>query len=63
MIWRLNKNQKNTLSDFLKDIALAFFIGLFVVPKLSSDFDTLTTIKYLVNIGMYLTAALLLRKE
>lgn len=63
MIVKLNKSQRAMLSDFLKDIALAYFIGLFVVPKLSSDFDTLTTIKYLVNIGMYLTAALLLRKE
>lgn len=63
MILKLNKSQKATLSDFLRDIALAYFIGLFVVPKLSSDFDALTTIKYIVNIGMYLTASLLLRKE
>jgi len=38
----LNSDQEKALSTFFNNIAVAWFIGLFVVPKLSSDLDLLT---------------------
>jgi hypothetical protein len=59
-----NKDQQRLLSDFFSNIAAAYFIGLFVVPKLTSDFDALTVIKYVVNmIGMLVVALWLLNKK
>jgi hypothetical protein len=60
----LNKKQKEAVAGFCFNIAVAWFVGIFVVPKLTADFDFLTFFKYLVNMsGMFLAGILLLKEE
>lgn len=45
------------------NVSVAWFVGIFVVPKLTSDFSALTFIKYLVNmVGTFLIGVFLLKE-
>lgn len=59
----LNLEQKKLLSSFFNSIAVAWFIGAFVVPKLSPEFDLLTLAKYIGNMIIALAIAVYLLKE
>lgn len=58
-----NKNQREGLSSFFNNIAVAWFVGLFVVPRLSGEFDILTVIRFIVNIIGALAISLYFLKE
>ena len=60
----LNKKQTEAVAAFCFNISVAWFIGIFVVPKLTSDFTSLTFFKYLANMsGMFLAGILLLKED
>ncbi len=61
---QFNISQRKALSAFLNNIAAAWFVGLFVAPRLSTEFDTLIILRYLVNIigALYLSLSLLKNK-
>lgn len=60
----LNTKQRESLSSFFNNIAVAWFVALFVVPKISREFDVLTVIRFIANIIGTLTISLyFLRKE
>ena len=65
MATSLNLEQRKALSSFFIGIAIAWFVGLFVAPKLSDAFDTLTITRYIVNIisTLYISLYLLRRKS
>jgi len=44
-----NVEQRKTLASFFTSLAVAWYVGVFVVPYLSSDFTGLIIIKYLGN--------------
>jgi hypothetical protein len=58
----LNKSQKEKLSDFLNNIAVAWFSGAFIASSLLST-NWLTFIIYLVNMSVALGFSLYLVKE
>lgn len=59
----LNSSQKKELSTFFNNIAVAYFIGIFVVPQLSLEFDILDVIRYII-LGIFsLFIALLFLQE
>jgi|GEM_PF-3053480 len=61
---KLNKKQKEAISSFFMSLSVAWFIGLFVVPRLSLEFDILTFAKYVVNmIGTFVLGLLFLKEE
>lgn len=52
------------VSGFFSNVAVAWFVGLFVAPRLSSEFDALTMVRYGVNmIGTLFISLLLLKEE
>lgn len=61
---KLNKKQIESISGFCMNISVAWFVGIFVVPRLSSDFTTLTFFRYLVNmVGAFLIGVLILKED
>lgn len=64
MKMEINSSQKKAISGFFVNIAVAWFVGAFVTPKISPDFDTLTLIRYLANmIGAIVLALFFLKDE
>ncbi len=61
MIKRLDRSQKEALSNFFNNIAVAWFIAIFVSPSLASGFSWLTFIAYSFNMigALYISMALL----
>ena len=59
----VNASQKRALSSFFSNVAVAWFVGAFVTPVISSEFTLLTIIRYLVNMIIALYLALYLLKE
>jgi hypothetical protein len=61
---KLNRKQIESISGFFMNISVAWFVGVFVVPKLTSDFTSLTFLKYLVNmVGTFLIGIFLLKED
>lgn len=59
----LNQKQRENLASFFTTIAAAWFVALFVVPKLSNEFDILTVLRFIVNIIGTLAISLYFLKE
>lgn len=59
LIKKLNVEQRKALSAFFQSLAVAWFVGAFVVPYVSSEFSLLIFLKYIVNIIVNLTLSLL----
>lgn len=57
MILHLNSDQRRNLASFFNSIAVAWFVGAFVVPYLSQEFNWLILCKYIVNIIADLTVS------
>lgn len=63
MSFVFNPAQRESLSSFFNNIAVAWFVGLFVVPKLTPDFDALTVLRFLGNMAGALILSLLFLRE
>jgi hypothetical protein len=63
MIRRLNRSQKEALSDFFNNIAVAWCVALFATPTFIPTYNPLTLISYSVSMIAAIIIALLLRKE
>lgn len=59
----LTKPQRKQLADFFTTIAAAWFIGLFVAPRITSEFDIFTIMRYILNCLMMLLLALVMVRE
>ncbi len=60
---KLNSFQKEALSSFFNNIAVAWFIAAFITPVISSEIKALTTLQFIVNMMGALYISLFLLKE
>lgn len=59
----LTSGQKQSLSTFFNNIAVAWFVAIFITPTLISNVKLLTIIAYAVNMIVALYLSLFLLKE
>jgi hypothetical protein len=59
----LNTQQRKNLASFFNSLAVAWFVGAFVVPYINFEFTWLILLKYIVNIIADLTISHLLLLE
>jgi len=60
---KLNKSQRELLSDFFSNLSLAWCIALFATPTFIPAYNPLTLITYSASMVVALLIALVLRKE
>lgn len=60
---RLNFEQRKSLSDFFKSLAVAWFAAAFTVPVVDQQYAPLIIIRFLSNMFIALFVSLYLLKE
>lgn len=58
----LNLSQKKALSNFFSNVAVAWFVALFITPSIR-DIDPLTVLRFIANMVFALYLSLFLLKE